>query len=380
MDVRGALRCLMMRVFRMPAALAAIWLTMAFLACGGPASATAGTRAPYRGIDTWYALGPELDETSVLSLARATVDRGLARAGYRLLWLDAGWWSGARSRSGAIEVSARRWPHGIAWLVRRLHGLGMRAGIYTDLGRTGCGNGGSGGHLEQDLAQFAAWRFDALKADFCGASAEHLHPAAEYAALARALRGLRHRFLLAVSDAAMPGRGGAYPAAADSATDAWRWAPDAAASWRTGPDLGGPGSVRPQDMIRNLELDAAHDGARPGHWGDPDYLTPDAGLTPAAARSQIDMWAMLTAPLMLSARVQRLPEPVIQALRDPLLAAIDAAAPARRVAFRGGVETWRKTLPDGRVATVRLNVRGVSEAGLAPYGDELRVTGDASGT
>ena len=315
------------------------------------AEAAGQVAVPYRGVDTWYALGPGLSESRILRLARAMASDGLAAAGYRLLWMDAGWWSGTRDGAGNILVGRAAWPHGLSWLTGRLHAMGLQAGIYTDLGRRGCGSGGSRGHLQQDVDQFAAWGFDALKADFCGAASQRLDPRREYAALARALGRARpaRPILLAVSDAALPsGRG--YPSRAESALSASAWAPAIAASWRTGPDLGGPGYVRFAQVLRNVDFDAAQlSVATPAHDADPDYLTPTCRLTVTEAHAQLIMWATLGAPLMLSADVSRMPAGQLAPFTAPGILALDSdpAHPSRR-RLAGGLELWRK---DGSTAS-----------------------------
>ncbi len=132
---------------------------------------------PYMGWDTYFTFGGHFDEAAVLEQASQLLTRGLAKAGYRYVWLDAGWWQGARDSSGAIAVSSAQWPHGMAWLARTLHAAGFRAGIYTDAGSSGCGGPtGSYGHYQQDVNTFAAWGFDAVKVDFCGGVRLGLRP------------------------------------------------------------------------------------------------------------------------------------------------------------------------------------------------------------
>ena len=57
-----------------------------------------------------------------------------------------------------------------------IHGLGLKAGIYTDAGMDGCSmypdsgpkymHTGSEGHYEQDFLQFSKWGFDYVKVDW----------------------------------------------------------------------------------------------------------------------------------------------------------------------------------------------------------------------
>ena len=128
------------------------------------------------GDNTYYAFGGGhgvINERTVIALANAMVSSGLARAGYRILWIDGGWWGGARAADGTITVDQASWPHGMAWIGSYLHAKGLRAGIYTDAGASGCAGGlqggqGSYGHYQQDVNTFAAWGYDAVKVDFCG--------------------------------------------------------------------------------------------------------------------------------------------------------------------------------------------------------------------
>jgi hypothetical protein len=66
-----------------------------------------------------------------------------------------GWWQGTRNRYGRITVNRQQWPNGMAWLTYYIHSHGLKAGIYTDAGATGCRNAASYGHYQQDIDTFA---------------------------------------------------------------------------------------------------------------------------------------------------------------------------------------------------------------------------------
>lgn len=62
----------------------------------GPAGTVAAagqvlSPTPYQGWNTYYGLGGEFTEESVTQVADALVSRGLAKAGYDIVWLDGGW-------------------------------------------------------------------------------------------------------------------------------------------------------------------------------------------------------------------------------------------------------------------------------------------------
>src|ERR1700686_5268290 len=119
----------------------------------GRSSRSALATVPYMGWNTYYGVGGIFDEHTIMSVARALLDRGLARAGYRIVWLDFGWGSGQRNARGRLGVDPHQWPHGLRWLTGWLHRRHLLAGIYTDAGTSGCHGQGvrSLGHYQQDV-------------------------------------------------------------------------------------------------------------------------------------------------------------------------------------------------------------------------------------
>jgi alpha-galactosidase len=319
---------------------------------------------PYMGWNTYYGVGGIFDEPTIISVARALLDRGLARAGYRIVWLDFGWASGQRDASGRLIVDPRQWPHGLSWLTSWLHRRHLLAGIYTDAGSSGCrGQGvGSLGHYQQDADTFAAWGFDAVKVDFCGAGQEGLAPRPAYARFARALaHNSSHRpMLLNVCNFWVPGQiDGTRPSLADSSYDNYQWAQSIAQSWRTDTDIGFPRDVLWVNVLRNLDHDAAHPGAAgPGHWNDPDYLAPELGMTSTESRAQLSMWAMLAAPLILGSDPRALSPEAVAMLLNREVIAVDQdplGIQGTVVAQQGAGQVWSKRLAGGAVAVALLN-------------------------
>jgi alpha-galactosidase len=340
---------------------------------------------PYMGWNTYYGVGGVFDEQTILTVAQAMIDRGLATAGYRIVWLDFGWASGKRDSHGAIIVDPGQWPDGLAWLTAWLHAHGLLAGIYTDAGKSGChGRGvGSLGHYQQDANAFAAWGFDAVKVDFCGAGQAGLSPEPAYEQLAAAVENnSSHRFMiLNVCNFWVPGQvNGTRPSLADSAFTNYQWAPDIAQSWRTDTDIGFTGNIQFADVLRNLDADAAHPGvAGPGQWNDPDYLGPELGMTPAEAQAQLSMWAIVAAPLILGSDPRILSPATIAMLENPRVIAVDQdplAVQGTPIARHGDGQVWVKPLADGSSAVALLNrgpltlpiATSASAAGLPPAG------------
>jgi alpha-galactosidase len=340
---------------------------------------------PYMGWNTYYGVGGVFDEQTILSVARTLIDRGLAGAGYRIVWLDYGWASGKRNRAGEIVVDRRQWPHGLTWLTSWLHRHGLLAGIYTDAGTSGCGGKGLGsrGHYQQDADQFAAWGFDAVKVDFCGAGQEGLSPEPAYDQFARALAAnSSHRFmLLNACNFWVPGQiNGTRPSFADSSFANYRWAPLIAQSWRTDTDIGSTGDIKFVNVLRNLDADAAHPrAAGPGQWNDPDYLGPGLGMTAAESQAQLSMWAIVAAPLILGSDPRKLSPATIAMLENPQVIAVDQdplGIQGAPIARDGEAQVWVKPLIGGARAVALLNrgagaLRITTSAraiGLAPDG------------
>ncbi len=326
------------------------------------ASTLAGT--PYMGWDTYFAFGGNYSEASVLQQASELVSLGLEQRGYRYVWLDAGWWHGTRAADGQITVSPRQWPHGLAWITRTLHAAGLLVGLYTDAGPNGCGGAGQGsyGHYQQDVNTFAAWGFDAVKVDFCGGAEYHLDPAGAYSAVHAAIvANSSHRpMLLSICNFLQPEQyGEGRPALDESAFSSYGFGPSVGNSWRTDTDVGFPGNVPFVDVLRNMDADAAApQAAGPGHWNDPDYLAPDQGMSAAQFRTQLSMWSMLAAPLMISDELTKIGRASLAAVQNTEVIAIDqdpGGAQGTLLSSTADGQVWVKPLIDGSRAVALLN-------------------------
>lgn len=319
---------------------------------------------PYMGWNTYYGLGGQYDEATIESAADSLVSTGLAAAGYKIVWLDAGWWSGSRDANGNITVSPTQWPGGMSALTSYIHSKGLLAGIYTDAGQNGCGGTGEGsyGHYQQDVNTFASWGFDAVKVDFCGGTQMQLDPQQAYSQFSQAIADdSPHRpMIFNICNPFEPGEyGNGYPSYDRSAYSSYTFGPTVANSWRTDTDVGFVRSIQFSDVLRNLDADAAHpEAAKPGHWNDPDYLGPELGMTPAEFQAQLSMWSMVAAPLIIGSDVRKLSASSIQALTNPEILAIDqdpAGIQGTLLADEGSGQVWVKPLSNGDRAVALLN-------------------------
>src|SRR5271167_78179 len=101
---------------------------------------------PWMGWNTWYSFGSNFNQGTIQRVADSLISGGYAAKGYRLVWLDAGWWHGIRRANGSIQIDPAQWPHGMKGLVDYLHARGLEAGIYTDAGRDGCAGPNTGSY------------------------------------------------------------------------------------------------------------------------------------------------------------------------------------------------------------------------------------------
>ena len=207
---------------------------------------------PPMGWSSWNSFSNTVDSEIVTEQARAMVSSGMKNAGYEYINIDEGWWQGQRDEQGNIVVAPNAWPAlapderagDMSNIVRYIHSLGLKAGIYTDAGANGCGTyspdlgpgypyTGSEGRYEQDFTQFARWGFDYIKIDYCGAGEENLDPANQYLEIVRALARAEaiagHPMFLSIC------AGKSSP---------WMWAPNIGGLltdiWRTGSDIVAP--------------------------------------------------------------------------------------------------------------------------------------------
>ena len=117
-------------------------------------------------------------------------------------------------------------------------------------------------------------------------------------------------------------------------------------------------------------LDAATNLSRfagPGGWNDPDMLVvglnnkgniKGGGCNDIEYRSQMSMWCMLSAPLMIGCDIRTMSESTKSILSNKDILAIDQDSlgkPGFRVYRKDGIEAWKKPLINKRVAIAILN-------------------------
>ncbi|MFD8496716.1 glycoside hydrolase family 27 protein [Amycolatopsis sp. NPDC059657] len=370
---------------RLPALLCAMLAGLLAVCLPPSASAAAPITKPPMGWNSWNSFAGAINATVIKQQADALVSSGMKDAGYEYVNIDEGWWKGSRDSSGNIAVDTAQWPGGMQAIVDYIHGKGLKAGIYTDAGRDGCGyyyptghpaypGTGSEGHYDQDFLQFSRWGFDYVKVDWCGGSAEGRNARDSYTAISDSI----------ARATAQTGRPMVFSVCEWGGQQPWNWAPGISNLWRTSGDIIFWGE-RP-NMARVLaNFDAAqHASAQsPGHYNDPDMLVAGLnGFSDAQNRTHLSLWAIAGAPLLAGNKLTEMSAATRAALTNRELIAVDQDALGRQgtkvAEDASGLQVYSKTLSGtGRRAVVLLNRTG-SAANITVRWSTLGLTGSAA--
>jgi alpha-galactosidase len=312
---------------------------------------------PPMGWNSWNAFYTDIDEAKVIASAQALVDTGLRDAGYRYVNIDDGWWLKRRQPDGRMIIKTSRFastatggPDETSFrpFTDRIHAMGMKAGIYTDVGRNACsqvnpttsnnlpqGNVlerevGTFGHVKQDISlYFGDWGFDYVKVDACGLD--------NYEARQNpwVRNGTYREFANLIDSENLPGSNiprvkQLYGAIRDEivrirpkndfvlslcnwgTANVRAWGRDYGNMWRTSFDIA-PSWTR---MLHTFDTTVTRElYAGPGHWNDPDMLFIGHGDFDAGhlteARSHFALWAIVAAPLIIGFDLRNAPQSLI---------------------------------------------------------------------
>lgn len=291
---------------------------------------------PPMGWNDWYAFHSQIAEAKMRQAADLIISSGMADVGYQYVDIDDGWMNGEgrkdplqngpfRDAKGNI-LPNRHFPN-MKGLTDYIHAKGLKAGIYSSPGpRTCAGFAGSYGHEAQDARQFANWRFDLLKYDWCSyTSVVGRHPSLQqmkrpYELMGTLLKEQNRDILL---NLCQYGRGAV-----------WKWGAEVGGqSWRTAGDLGSS-----LNRIFEVALNNAEHAPwqKPGAWNDPDYIqigwigslgkgSPPKKfpLTPTEQYSFMSLWCLMSAPLFYSGDLTKLDAFTLNVLCNPEVISID---------------------------------------------------------
>ncbi len=336
-----------------------------------PFHLTVGDRiglTPAMGWNSWNCWGEQVNQAKVLKAAQAMASSGLSQHGWTYINIDDTWQGTRGGQFNAIQPNPRRFPD-MKGLVDEIHGLGLKAGIYSTPWTTSYA-GRVGGSAEnpqgtwqhparrgpyrkkilpyaigkysfatQDARQWASWGVDYLKYDWGPVELP------ETREMAGALRSSGRDILFSLSNNTS---GNIFMEIADLS--------QLANSWRTTTDI--------QDTwasvcANGFSGDKWASFAGPGHFNDPDMLVVGqvgwghphpTHLTPDEQYSQVSLWCLLSAPLLLGCDLDKLDAFTLGLLTNDEVLDLDQddlGKQATMVARDGETMIYAKPLEDG---------------------------------
>lgn len=123
---------------------------------------------PMMGWQTWNVLEENISEEIIKTQADRLVSLGFRDAGYVYIGIDDCWQlKSGRDEQGRQIPDASKFPNGMKVVTDYLHGLGLKAGIYSDCGTVTCeGYEASYSYEAIDGQAYLDWGFDMLKEDW----------------------------------------------------------------------------------------------------------------------------------------------------------------------------------------------------------------------
>ena len=320
---------------------------------------------PPLGWNSWNVFHENINENQIKEIADAMVSSGLRDAGYIYLNLDDNWMDTKRDAQGNLQNNPTSFPSGMKALADYVHKKGLKFGLYGDRGKRTChhynsnwdSQSGSNGHEEQDAKKLAEWGVDYWKYDNC--DSDPTTQEKDYTAMSKALRNSGRDIVFSIC--------------------MWEykeWMPKIANLWRTTFDIG-PAWIS-QSWYRGVyEIIDANNKywqiAKPGHWNDPDMLeVGNKGLSYEEQRSQMTMWSIMAAPIMISSDVRNMSNETKELYLNKDMIAINQdslGVQGHRISDKDGKQVWTKPLLNGDIAVALLNNNGSTQTVECNFAD-----------
>jgi len=294
---------------------------------------------------------PYPNETQVLANAKALLSTGLVTKGWNRVNLDCGYSSGQRdSKTSKLQADPKLYPSGIPALSKAIRALSpeLRFGIYTS-GVQCCSpkgsNDGNVGYEQQDARQFIEeWGVTYIKNDDCGSTN------ASFLAMGAAIKRSGVDVFYSVhAPWTHNGKGGLSPFVTRGFANSARTTKDIRDDWA---DI-------LNRAITNNQYSAVARGS--GYFNDPDMLEVGVGnVTDAEGRSQLALWSLMKAPLLIGTDLNRATEETLNTLSAEEVTAVNQdALGVQGVILHHTREAmvWAGPLDQGCHAAVLLNLR-----------------------
>jgi len=284
-----------------------------------------------------------VNESVVLSVAKAIVSLGLRDAGYTYINLDCGYSKGKTNSGKLLEVDDSKFPSGLPSLSKQITDMGLAFGIYSS--GTHCCDGNVRLGMEQsDAKTFAGWNVTYVKYDDCGTTTE------SFTAMRVALKATAGPMYYSI-----------HSPWTHKPTTGTKYGPDPAHSvdlancWRTTNDIKNNFSVV---LDRAHTNDAFAHLSVPGHHNDPDMLEVGNGLTDPEGRTHFALWCLMKAPLLIGTDITRASAATVATLGNRRAIAVNQDSlgiQGRFVTSGDNWELWAGPLSGACVAAVFVN-------------------------
>lgn len=277
---------------------------------------------PLMGWSSWNTYRVNINDSLILKQAAKIVDLGLDTVGYRYVNIDDGFFGGRDSETGELKFHPQRFPNGLTELVKKIHGMGLKAGIYSDAGLNTCGNFWDNDTIAQNVGLythevqdckllFDSIGFDRIKIDFCGGDAPQNHqhltldPRERYYSIRHTLDSLGHKDVkLSVCRWTFPGT----------------WVSKIASDWRISPDI----NCSWESVLAIIHMNMYLSGfSSPSHYNDMDMLEIGRGLSPEEERTHFGLWCMMNSPLLIGCDLTSIPDRSLNLLKNRSLIAVN---------------------------------------------------------
>ncbi len=324
---------------------------------------------PPMGWNSWNCFAGAVSAEKVKAAAEAMVKSGLINHGWTYINVDDFWQNHRDSKDPTLRgpfrdaqgkvASNSRFPD-MKGMVDYIHGLGLKAGLYSSPGPWTCGGcTGSWQHEQQDAEQYTAWGFDYLKYDLCS-----YHDVVPDCDTALAPAQLPYRVMGEFLK--QQPRDIVYSLCQYGGMKVWEWGASVGGnSWRTTGDI-----VDTWNSMSGIGFrqDPAAPFAQPGNWNDPDMLIVGkvgwgnlhpSRLTPNEQYTHISLWCLLSAPLLIGCDMTQLDPFTLNLLENDEVLAVDQdplGKQAMAIAKSGETRVYAKDLADGSKAVGLFNL------------------------
>ena len=324
---------------------------------------------PPMGWNSWNCFAQTVSADNVKAAADAMVKSGLINHGWTYINVDDFWQNHRDSTDPTLHGSFRdsqgkvtpnsRFPD-MKGMADYIHGLGLKAGLYSSPGPWTCGGcTGSWQHEQQDAAQYAAWGFDYLKYDLC--SYHDVVPACE-----TSLDPAQRPYRIMGDLLKQQPRDIIFSLCQYGEFNVWQWGGSVGGNgWRTTGDISDSWGSMSGIGFRQ---DAAAPFARPGNWNDPDMLIVGkvgwghlhpTRLTPNEQYTHVSLWCLLSAPLLIGCDMTQLDPFTLNLLENDEVLAVDQdplGKQAMTVSQNGETRVYVKDMADGSKAVGLFNL------------------------